>query len=257
MCPKVSRGNRKKGSYKHFERALHQSIPSTSILLPPIDLNVYCSTGKLNDAWSNQIKTVRGCRLIHWVAFIHAAINNVEEVGWKKKIIHPSSGWEYCRIHHYTIKGGDYVREFNEATVMFFCFFLELKQYSEKTRIFPPRLRSGVRTTNFFTKKQNKKQPLQTRTKPGPVRLPTRHPTSECNFGDPVTPPTEVGDSLQVDHESHHRSTPGQGIRFILQTQRETWRNLSLLVSLMSASRVQPQTSFLTRREDSASGTNQ
>lgn len=42
-----------------------------------------------------------------------------------------------------------------------------------------------------------------------PVRL--RHPTSECNFGDAVTSPAEVGDGLQVHHESHYRCAPVRG----------------------------------------------
>lgn len=32
----------------------------------------------------------------------------------------------------------------------------------------------------------------------------TRYPTSECNFGDPVTFPTQVIDPLQVNHERQH-----------------------------------------------------
>lgn len=39
-------------------------------------------------------------------------------------------------------------------------------------------------------------------------------PTSEGNFGDPVTFPPQVRDRLQVDHKRQHQSTRVRGAKF-------------------------------------------
>lgn len=111
---------------------------------------------------------------------------------------------------------------------------------SKTTKDFPPLLHSGWSCIHFVISLAHPRAPerilhnfLRSQSAPRLVSASqtnqnqhelTRRgfPTSECNFGNPVTFPPKVRDRLQVDHKRQHQSTVVRGAKPTPRRKRKT-----------------------------------